>query len=234
MRAEWNRGMCYDGLMSVSRRGCAGRAGLSDHDFWRGHDPAETLPGAFYPAAPERASSSVPRGCPDGPHADVSRPACYRPGPRSHRFRQVTPRRTPPWLRSTPMRILQNLPRAGYRGGAFVALAIAAATVAARAEDPKDKDKAKAAPVAKVSYDKQVRPDLPGPLPGLPPAGQGRRRLRDDGVRAGCSRGASRGMPAIVPGKPDESHLIEHDHARRTARPRCPRTSRRWPRPRST
>ena len=36
-------------------------------------------------------------------------------------------------------------------------------------------------------------------------------------------------MPAIVPGKPAESHLIEHDHARRTARPRCPRTSRRWP-----
>ena len=54
------------------------------------------------------------------------------------------------------MRILQNLPRASRRGGAFVALAIAAASVAVRAEDPKDKPKA--APVAKVSYDKQVRP----------------------------------------------------------------------------
>ena len=31
--------------------------------------------------------------------------------------------------------------------------------------------------------------DLPGPLPGLPPAGQGGRRLRDDGVRPDAQGG---------------------------------------------
>ena len=51
--------------------------------------------------------------------------------------------------------------------------------------------------------------DLPGPVPGLPPAGQGRRRLRDDGVRPACSRGARAARPRVVPGKPDESHLID-------------------------
>ena len=123
------------------------------------------------------------------------------------------------------MRILQNLPRASRRGGAFVALAIAAASVAVRAEDPKDKPKA--APVAKVSYDKQVRPIFQAHCQGCHQPAKAGGGYVMTGVRPAARRAASRRPRRSSPGKPDESHLIEQITPARTARPRCPRTSRR-------
>src|SRR3954454_17834704 len=106
------------------------------------------------------------------------------------------------------MRILQNRPRSAYRGGAFVALAMAVAVGSARAEDPKDKDKTKAAPAAKVSYDKQVRPILQAHCQGChQPAKAGGAYVMT--AFRPMLKGGESGVPAIVPGQPADSHLIE-------------------------
>ena len=62
------------------------------------------------------------------------------------------------------MRLLRAMP--------LVFLAASSAAWLAPAEPAKEKDKAPAGP---VSYYRDVRPHLPAALPGLPPAGQGRR-----------------------------------------------------------
>ena len=45
-------------------------------------------------------------------------------------------------------------------------------------------------------------------MPGVPPAGQGRRRLRDDAFDR-LLKGGESGEPAVVPGKPDKSNLVD-------------------------
>jgi WD40 repeat protein/mono/diheme cytochrome c family protein len=106
------------------------------------------------------------------------------------------------------MRILQNRPQAARRGGVFATLAFAVATVAAYAEDPKDKDKPRAAPAAKVSYDKQVRPILQAHCQGChQPAKAGGAYVMT--AFGPMLKGGESGVPAIVPGKPDDSHLLE-------------------------
>ena len=102
--------------------------------------------------------------------------------------------------------------------------------VARGGDEPKTgKEKAGAAAnsAKKVSYDKQIRPILQAHCQGChQPAKAGGGYVMTAFDR--MLKGGESGEPAIVPGKPDESHLVEHDHARRTARPRCPRTSRRF------
>ena len=84
------------------------------------------------------------------------------------------------------MRICR-IERAGRRGGASWPWH-GACRLAIRAEDPKDKDKAKAAPAAKVSYDKQVRPIFQAHCQGCHQPAKAGRRLRDDGVRPAARR----------------------------------------------
>ena len=84
-----------------------------------------------------------------------------------------------------------------------------------------------------VSYYKQIRPIFQANCQGChqpAKAGGGYVMTSFDRLLAGGESKAA----AVVPEQARRELPGRHDHARRTARPRCPRTSRRWPRPRST
>ena len=132
----------------------------------------------------------------------------------------------------TPM-TFPIIPRRTPWAGILVGLAVL--PVVARAADQDGKDKAKPAPAAtvKVSYDKQIRPIFQAHCQGChQPAKAGggyvmtafdRLLKGGESRRAGHRAGQARREP------PDRA-----DHPARTARPRCRRTSRRWPSRRST
>jgi mono/diheme cytochrome c family protein len=94
-------------------------------------------------------------------------------------------------------------------------LVLAMLYVAARGAAPEgnDKEKAKAGPkpavaAAKISYDKQIRPIFQARCQGChQPAKAGGAYVMTTSDR--MLKGGEAGGPAIVPGKPDESHLVE-------------------------
>ena len=130
-------------------------------------------------------------------------------------------------------------PERPYRVGALFILSIwPLASLGAGPDGSKDekaKANAKAADVkaVKVSYDKQIRPIFQAHCQGChqpAKAGGGYVMTAFDRLLKGGEsedRGHRAGQARREP--PDRA-----DHAPRTARPRCPRTSRRWPSPRSS
>ncbi len=87
--------------------------------------------------------------------------------------------------------------------------------------------------LARVSYDKQVRPIFQARCQGChQPAKSGGGYVMTDFAR--LLAGGESHEPAVVAGQPDASHLVAQITPDATARPRCPRGNPRSPRPRST